>query len=60
MTKQTSEAITPQTLLHRFELYNNEIERIRKANLDAGLDNKRNNDFVPQVHLKQQEYMRNS
>ena len=56
MTKQTSEAITPNTILQRFELYNNEIERIRKANLDAGLDNKRNNDFAPQLKLKQQEY----
>ena len=48
MTKQTNEVITPQTILHRFELYNNYIENLRKANLEAGLDVKRNNDFVPQ------------
>jgi hypothetical protein len=55
MTKHTSEPITPQTILHRFELYNNEVERIRKQNLDAGLDVKRNNDYAPQNHLNQQE-----
>jgi hypothetical protein len=55
-TKQTSEPITPNLILQRFEYYNNEVERIRKQNLDAGLNIRRNNDYAPQTHLNQQDY----
>lgn len=60
MTKQSavekdSEAITPKSLLHRFELYNDYITKIRQQNIEAGLDVKRNNDFVPQTKLLKQE-----
>ena len=59
MTKQTiadkvSEAITPQTILKRFEHYNQFINKIRSQNLEAGLDVKRNNDFVSQNKLLKQ------
>jgi hypothetical protein len=56
LTKQTSvnEAITPQSILKRFEHYNKFIDNIRKQNLEAGLDVKRNNNFVSQNKLLKQ------
>jgi hypothetical protein len=50
------EVITPDTLLRRFKLYNDIISKLRQQNLENGLDVKRNNVFVPQTKLKQQEY----
>jgi hypothetical protein len=65
MTKQTAvaekdsqtetEAITPQSLLHRFKLYNEIVEKYRTKNITSGLDIKRANVYTPQTKLKQQE-----
>src|SRR5918994_607160 len=49
------EIITPDTILKRFKLYNDIISKLRQQNLENGLDAKRNNAFVPQTKLKQQE-----
>jgi hypothetical protein len=49
------EIITPDTILRRFKLYNDIISKLRQQNLENGLDAKRNNAFVPQTKLKQQE-----
>jgi hypothetical protein len=51
-----SEAITPQSLLHRYKLYNEIVEKYRTKNIvDAGLDIKRANVYTPQTKLKMQE-----
>jgi hypothetical protein len=63
MTKQPAvadkdsetEAITPQSLLHRFKLYNEIVEKYRTKNITAGLDIKRANVYTPQTKLIQQE-----
>lgn len=55
VNESDKEEITPQTILKRFELYNDFISKIRQQNITAGLDNKRNNDFVPQSKLLKQE-----
>jgi hypothetical protein len=61
MTKQqaqqsaASEAITPQSLLHRYKLYNEIVEKYRTKNISANLDMKRVNDYTPQLKLKGQE-----
>jgi hypothetical protein len=47
--------ITPDTILKRFKLYNDIVSNLRQQNLENGLDAKRNNVFVPQTKLKQQE-----
>jgi FixJ family two-component response regulator len=49
------EAITPKTLLRRFELYNKIVEGYRTKNIASGLDIKRANVYTPQTKLKQQE-----
>ena len=56
MPKQTSVsgAITPDSILHRFKLYNDYISKIRQQNLESGLDVKRNNDYVSQNKLVKQ------
>jgi hypothetical protein len=53
MVKQKEE-FTPQTILKRFKAYNQFIEKIRKQNLEAGLDVRRNNNFVSQNKLIKQ------
>jgi hypothetical protein len=50
-----TEAITPKSILRRFELYNDYVSKIRQQNTEANLDVKRNNDFVPQTKLLKQE-----
>jgi hypothetical protein len=58
MTKHHSvekETITPDLILKRFKLYIEQISKLRQQNLENGLDEKRNNAFVPQIKLKQQE-----
>ena len=52
------EIITPDTILKRFNLYNDIISKLRQQNLENGLDAKRNNAFVPQTKLKQQRVLR--
>jgi len=54
--EKEKEVITPATILKRFNLYNDIISKLRQQNLENGLDAKRNNVFVPQTKLKQQEY----
>ena len=64
MTKKTAVArirITKQkklhrrSLLHRFKLYNEIVEKYRTKNITSGLDVKRANIYTPQTKLKQQE-----
>ena len=47
--------ITPKSLLHRYKLYNEIVEKHRTKNITAGLDIKRANDYTPQIKLKFQE-----
>ena len=50
--------ITPNKLLRRFHLHNEHIDKIRTQNLEAGLDVKRNNNFVSQNKLTQARSLR--
>jgi hypothetical protein len=54
-SEKETEVITPHSLLHRFKLYNEIVEKYRTKNITAGLDIKRANIYTPQTKLKQQE-----
>lgn len=54
VAEKDSGAITPDTIMYRFKLYNQFIDKVRQQNLEAGLDVKRNNDFVSQNKLVKQ------
>lgn len=49
--KEVDNNITPESILKRFDIYNDAVSKVFKHNEEAGLDKVRNNEFAPSTQL---------